>query len=75
MKFKFMSITNSKCKPFFHQYSYGFRTWFPALSLGRLHNCCIVSLTLMSAGQINKLCDFRYPAFSLALQTLHSWFK
>ena len=43
-----MSITDSKCKTLFHQYSYGFWPWFPALSIGHLH---LNSLTPVSAGQ------------------------
>ena len=63
LKFKFMSITDSKCKTMFHQYSYGFWIWFPVLSLGHLHNCWIVhiSLTPMSAGQSIAI----FPPFSL----------
>ena len=33
LEFKFMSIPDRKCKTLFHQYSYDFWPWFPALSL------------------------------------------
>ena len=46
-----MSITDSKCKTFSLQYSYmASDLGFPHL-VQHLHNCCIVSLTPMCAGQ------------------------
>ena len=42
---------NSNFKILFHQYSYSFWIWFSAFSVGHLHNCCIVTITPMSAGQ------------------------
>ena len=42
LKFKLMSKTDSKCNTLSQLYAYGFWPRFPALSLGHLHNCCIV---------------------------------
>ena len=66
LKFKFMSITYSNlCKTLFHRYSYGFWCWFFALSLINLHNCCIVTLAPMSAGQTTCLTTAIPYSFSL----------
>ena len=87
LKLNFMSITYSKCKTLFHQYSYGFWCWFSALSLINLHNCCIVTLAHMSAGQTTcltsaipclfslfRLCAAGLKNISLEYN-LHSWFE
>ena len=49
LKFNFIPITNDIC-PIFVSLIFIW-PWFPALSLGDLYNCCIVSLTPLSAGQ------------------------
>ena len=62
LKSNVISITDSKWQTVFHQYSYDFWLWFPALSLGHLHNCS----TLASHQWVFDLCDFGYPAVNFA---------
>ena len=70
LKFKFLLITDSKCKILFHQYSwYGFWHCFSGLSLGHLYNCCINEC----GSNDRDSCEFGCPRLASAQLVWRIW--